>query len=155
MLEVEIKSRFHIVNEIFSFPLHVSWRHFEISRVYQDGPRSTRAAEIPGATINWSFLHNRQNQEVLFISPIMNARFFQCYSQVEGTHSWFFFNVTWLIHEDLRSLISTALSPMSCRNLCTNDPRTFACRCIPEDKQKLPSTQERKWLTSVNQVMHF
>lgn len=53
------------------------WRHFEISRVYQDDPRTTRATEILGVT-TWGFLPNCQNQAVLFSSLIMNTRFFQC-----------------------------------------------------------------------------
>ena len=64
-LKVEIKSRFHILNDIFSFLLHASWRHFEISRVYQGGPRSTRAAEIPGVT-NWSSQPSKPGNVVQF-----------------------------------------------------------------------------------------
>lgn len=65
----------------------------EIPCVYQDGPRSTRAAEIPGVT-SWGFLHNCHNQAVFFSSLIMNARFFQCQFAGEGK-SWM---ITFLCH---------------------------------------------------------
>lgn len=42
---VRTKSRFYITDVLI-------WRHFEISRVYPDYPRSTRAAEFLGVT-NW------------------------------------------------------------------------------------------------------
>lgn len=63
---VRTKSRFCITDDLI-------WRHFEISRVYPDDPRSTRAAEFLGVT-NW----RQTNASSVIQLSYYECRFFKC-----------------------------------------------------------------------------